>query len=92
MLEKILRERYSPATLGAEFRKRLPELITRAPDMPRLLHDYLQQRPDDLRRDIDALVKESRRTHRLLQTIIYGGVGFVLGLIVTQIVIRIRLF
>ena len=43
VLEKILRERYSPATLGAEFRKRLPELITHAPDMPRLLHDFLAQ-------------------------------------------------
>jgi ubiquinone biosynthesis protein len=41
VLEKILRERYSPQTLGAEFRKRLPELITHAPDMPRLLHDFL---------------------------------------------------
>ena len=43
VLERILRERYSPATLGAEFRKRLPELITHAPDMPRLLHDFLAQ-------------------------------------------------
>ncbi len=41
VLEKILRERYSPQTLGSEFRKRLPELITHAPDMPRLLHDFL---------------------------------------------------
>lgn len=43
VLEKILRERYSPATLGAEFRKRLPELITHAPDMPRLVHEFLRQ-------------------------------------------------
>ncbi|MDY0021919.1 ubiquinone biosynthesis regulatory protein kinase UbiB [Arenimonas caeni] len=43
VLEKILRERYSPATLGAEFRKRLPELVTHAPDMPRLLHEFLVQ-------------------------------------------------
>jgi ubiquinone biosynthesis protein len=43
VLEKILRERYSPANLAAEFRKRLPELVTQAPDMPRLLHDFLAQ-------------------------------------------------
>ena len=43
VLEKILRERYSPATLGNEFRKRLPELITHAPDMPRLVHEFLSQ-------------------------------------------------
>jgi ubiquinone biosynthesis protein len=35
---------------------------------------------------------EQKRTNRLLQTIIYGGIGFVLGLIVMQLLVRIRLF
>jgi len=43
VLERILRERYSPRRLAREFRKRLPELVTRAPDMPRLLHAWLTQ-------------------------------------------------
>jgi ubiquinone biosynthesis protein len=43
VLEKILVERYSPQRLLAEFRKRLPEMVTRAPDVPRLLHAWLQQ-------------------------------------------------
>jgi ubiquinone biosynthesis protein len=43
VLEKILVERYSPQRLAGEFRKRLPELITRAPDMPQLLHAWLNQ-------------------------------------------------
>ncbi len=43
VLEKILLERYSPQRLMGEFRKRLPELITRAPDMPQLLHAWLSQ-------------------------------------------------
>ena len=43
VLEQILRERYSPKQLAKEFRKRLPELITRAPDMPRLMHAWLAQ-------------------------------------------------
>jgi ubiquinone biosynthesis protein len=43
VLEKILRERYSADTLMREFRKRLPEMITHAPDMPRLLRDWLGQ-------------------------------------------------
>lgn len=46
VLEAILRERYSPKTLMAEFRKRLPELITQAPDMPRLVRDWLSQQVD----------------------------------------------
>lgn len=43
VLEKILAERYNPQRLASEFRKRLPELITHAPDMPRLLHAWLTQ-------------------------------------------------
>jgi ubiquinone biosynthesis protein len=43
VLERILRDRYSPRRLAREFRKRLPELITQAPDMPRLLHAWLTQ-------------------------------------------------
>jgi ubiquinone biosynthesis protein len=43
VLERILVERYSPQRLAGEFRKRLPELITHAPDMPRLLHAWLTQ-------------------------------------------------
>ncbi|MFT3808034.1 ubiquinone biosynthesis regulatory protein kinase UbiB [Arenimonas sp.] len=43
VLETILRERYSPRTLLGEFRKRLPELVTQAPDMPRLVRDWLAQ-------------------------------------------------
>ncbi|MDR7135615.1 ubiquinone biosynthesis protein [Lysobacter niastensis] len=43
VLSKILVERYSPQRLAAEFRKRLPELVTHAPEMPRLLHAWLTQ-------------------------------------------------
>jgi ubiquinone biosynthesis protein len=43
VLERILMDRYSPQRLFSEFRKRLPEMITQAPDMPRLLHAWLTQ-------------------------------------------------
>jgi ubiquinone biosynthesis protein len=43
VLEGILRERYSPQALLGELRKRLPELITHAPEMPRLVREFLVQ-------------------------------------------------
>ncbi|SHF06704.1 ubiquinone biosynthesis regulatory protein kinase UbiB [Thermomonas hydrothermalis] len=46
VLEDILAERYSPRRLATELRKQLPELVTRAPEMPRLLHAWLQQQVD----------------------------------------------
>jgi ubiquinone biosynthesis protein len=43
VLERILVERYSPQRLLGEFRKRLPEMVTQAPDVPRLVHAWLTQ-------------------------------------------------
>ncbi len=62
------------------------------PDLPRLLHDYLQDRPTSLRRELKDLLAEQKRTNRLLQGLIYGGLGFALGLVVMQLVVRVRLF
>jgi ubiquinone biosynthesis protein len=43
VLERILRERYSPRRVFKELRKRLPEIMTHTPDMPRLVHAWLRQ-------------------------------------------------
>jgi ubiquinone biosynthesis protein len=50
VLEGILRERYSPQRLAEAFRKRLPEIITRAPDVPRLVHGFLAQQVEGRQR------------------------------------------
>src|SRR5690606_30913776 len=43
VLERILAERYSRQRLAAELRRRVPEMMTRAPEVPRLLHAWLEQ-------------------------------------------------
>jgi ubiquinone biosynthesis protein len=35
-----------PRRLAREFRRRLPAIVTQAPDMPQLVHDWLQQQVD----------------------------------------------
>ncbi|HEU0305995.1 MAG TPA: ubiquinone biosynthesis regulatory protein kinase UbiB [Lysobacter sp.] len=72
VLQKILVERYSPQRLATEFRRRLPEFVTHAPEMPRLLHLWLQQQVEgkhalnmqssDLRALTRALQSAQRRT------------------------------
>jgi ubiquinone biosynthesis protein len=72
VLERILVERYSPQRLANEFRKRLPEMVTHAPDMPRLLHAWLTQqvqgkhelalRSQDLRELAQTMKGMQRRT------------------------------
>ncbi len=63
------------------------------PSLPRLLHDFLKHPPGQQQnRELLELLKEQRHTNRLLQALVYGGIGFVLGLIVMQVLVRVRLF
>ena len=78
VLERILVERYSPQRLANEFRKRLPEMVTRAPDMPRLLHAWLQQQVEGRHelsmrsRDLGELVQVMRAMQRRTVSAILG--------------------
>ncbi len=78
VLEKILVERYSPSRLASEFRKRLPEMITHAPDMPRLLHAWLTQQVEgkqELRmrsHDLAELARAARDGQRRTVAAILG--------------------
>ncbi|WP_310566873.1 ubiquinone biosynthesis regulatory protein kinase UbiB [Hydrogenophaga sp.] len=91
-LERWMLEQVGPQKLLQQLKAEAPQYAKLLPALPRLLQDYLQQRPHQLRAELDQLVAEQRRTNRLLQYIIYGGIGFVLGLIVTQVLLRIRLW
>ncbi len=88
VLETILRDRYSPKTLLAEFRKRLPELITQAPDMPRLVRDWLTQQVDGRQslhmqsNDLAELARISREGQRKAVYAILGT-----GLMITAAVL-----
>lgn len=43
VLSRILRTRYSPRQTLKELSKRLPELMTHAPEMPRMVHRWFEQ-------------------------------------------------
>ena len=88
VLERILAERYSPRRLAREFRKRLPEMVTRAPDMPRLLHAWLEQQVQgrqELRMhssDLAELARVSREGQgRIVAAILGVGVLLVLAVL-----------
>ncbi len=79
VLERILVDRYSPQRLAGEFRKRLPELVTHAPDMPRLLHAWLTQQVEGrhelaLRsKDLADLARTMRGLHKRIVSAILGA-------------------
>jgi ubiquinone biosynthesis protein len=78
VLEQILVERYSPPRLLGEFRKRLPEMVTHAPEMPRLLHAWLRQQVEgrqELRmhsRDLAELARAAKDGQRRTVAAILG--------------------
>lgn len=43
VLERVWRERRGPKAIFKSLRRRIPEWLAAAPDMPQLLHDYLQK-------------------------------------------------
>jgi ubiquinone biosynthesis protein len=91
-LETWMLQQVGPQKLINELRDQAPRYAKVLPDLPLLLHQYLRQKPADSRRELLELLAEQKKTNSLLQGLIYGGVGFALGLVVMQLVVRVRLF
>lgn len=91
-LEKWMLEQLGPQKFLDELKAQAPRYAKLLPELPRLLHQQLQHGGTGLNRDLAQLLAEQKRTNRLLQAIIFGGLGFTLGLIAMQWLIRIRLF
>ncbi|MDO8651392.1 MAG: ubiquinone biosynthesis regulatory protein kinase UbiB, partial [Undibacterium sp.] len=92
-LEKWMIEQIGPKKLFEELKAQAPHYAKLLPDLPGLLASFLKQKPVDNRRDLQAmhdLLAEQKRTNKLLQGLVYGGLGFVLGLIVMQLLVRLR--
>lgn len=91
-LEKWMVNQIGPKKLFDELRNEAPRYAKVLPELPRLLVDFLRTNTRERGSELQALLIEQRKTNRLLSAIVYGGVGFVLGLLVMQIMIRVRLF
>jgi ubiquinone biosynthesis protein len=91
-LEKWMVDQIGPKKLFQQLKAEAPRYAKLLPELPRLLHDFLENRPADHRRELLELLAAQKRTNRLLQTIIYGGIGFVLGLLAMQVLVRVKLF
>jgi ubiquinone biosynthesis protein len=91
-LEKWMVNQIGPRKLFEELKNQAPRYAKLLPELPYLLHDFLKQRQRPESADLRELLAEQKRTNRLLQALVWGGVGFVLGLVVMQWVVKIRLF
>jgi ubiquinone biosynthesis protein len=91
-LEKWMIEQVGPQKLVDQLKDQAPRYAKLLPELPALLYEYLRRRPQEHRRDLEELLAEQKRTNRLLQGLIYGGIGFALGLLAMQLLVRVRLF
>ena len=84
-LERWMNEQVGWRGLLERLQNESPRYAQMLPELPRLLHQALRQQARPAEGPaLLALLAEQRRTNRLLQTLLWAAVGFVLGLLVTQ--------
>ena len=91
-LERWMDEQIGWRGLVEQLQKEAPRFVHLLPQLPRLVHGALQQHPQSAgqQRLLEALLVEQRRTNRLLAGLAYSAVGFLLGLLAMQIVLRLH--
>jgi ubiquinone biosynthesis protein len=91
-LEKWMLEQVGPKRFWNEMKDQAPYYAKMLPDLPRLLHGYLSQRPAaDVQTQLIEMLREQRRTNRLLQGLLLLAAGFLLGLVAMQLLIWVRI-
>ena len=91
-LEQWMLQQVGPQKLIRELKAQAPRYAKLLPELPTLLHNYLQRNTVDNTRLVQELLVEQKRTNRLLQTLVAAVIGFALGMVVMQIVVRVGLF
>ncbi|MBL8340584.1 MAG: ubiquinone biosynthesis regulatory protein kinase UbiB [Rubrivivax sp.] len=85
-LERWMSEQVGWRGLTERLRDEAPRYARMLPELPRLVHDALVRRADDTGRHLlHQLLAEQRRTNRLLQGLLWAGLGFVGGLVVATV-------
>jgi len=91
-LEKWMHEQLGAQRFLRELKEEAPRYAKLIPELPRLAHRYLQQKNGNNEQLLAQLLNEQRKTNRLLQGLVYGGLGFVLGMLAMQVLTRVWLF
>ena len=89
-LEKWMLEQVGPQKLIDELRSQAPRYAKLLPELPHLLHRFLNQRANEYRNDVSQVVTELRRTNRLLQALLYGATTLVALLAAAAVFVLVR--
>jgi ubiquinone biosynthesis protein len=84
-LERWMSEQVGWRALVDRLKAEAPRYANLLPELPRLAHQALQRDPARESPALLALIAEQRRTNRLLQGLIWAGVGFLAGMVIARL-------
>jgi ubiquinone biosynthesis protein len=80
MLEQI-----GPQRLWKQLKEEAPRLAKMLPEIPRLVHTFLQRDQEQERKQLYELIRMQQRTNRTLQAILLLALGFFAGMVITAL-------
>ena len=89
-LETWMVEQVGPKRLWTQLKAEAPRYAKLLPELPRLVHDFLKARSQPMSADVQMLIQEQRRTQRLLSRVLWTLLGFVLGMLVMQVIFHLQ--
>ena len=84
-LEQWMLEQIGPQRLWKQLKEEAPRLAKMLPELPRLVHAFLQRDKDEERRQLMELIQMQQRTNRTLQAILLLALGFFAGMVITAL-------
>jgi ubiquinone biosynthesis protein len=86
-LESWMHQQVGWAGFVARVQREAPRYVQLLPELPRLLHKALQERPASAQRDLELLLVELRRTNRLMRFAFYAVAAALLALVAMLVLI-----
>jgi ubiquinone biosynthesis protein len=87
-LERWMNEQVGWRGMWQRIKQEAPRYAKLLPELPRLLHNSLERQNTDLHDELRLLIRQQKRTNRLLNGLAWVSVGFLLGLVVAHFVTR----
>jgi ubiquinone biosynthesis protein len=91
-LEQWMLQQLGPQRLLQDLKDQAPRYAKLLPELPGLIHAFMRRSGTDNTALVQELLLEQKRTNRLLQSLVSAVIGFALGMVVMQIVVRVGLF
>jgi ubiquinone biosynthesis protein len=91
-LEKWMVDQIGPKKLFQQLKDEAPRYAKLLPELPRLLHDFLENRPPDHRRELLELLAAQKRTNPVAPVHPLRWHRFCIGLLAMQLLVRVRIF